>query len=52
MPKIKLTLTVVKSAQKEKKDYELRDTDVPGFLVKVTPTPNAVGRVLVSGGNH
>jgi hypothetical protein len=37
MPKIKLTLTVLKSAQKENKDYELRDTDVPSFLVKVTP---------------
>jgi len=33
----KLTLTVVRSAVKKKKDYQLRDTDAPGFLIKLTP---------------
>jgi integrase len=51
MPKIKLTLTVVKSAQKETKDYELRDTDVPGFLVKVTPAGKKIFMVAYRASN-
>src|SRR5580692_9401933 len=38
MGKIKLTKTVVDGATARAKEYELRDTIVPGFLVKVTPT--------------
>lgn len=36
MAKIKLTKTAVESAVPTEKDYELRDTVVPGFLCKVT----------------
>lgn len=38
MPKLKLTKTLADSAQPEAKDYELRDTVTPGFLLKVTPS--------------
>ena len=38
MPKTKLTKTAVDAAGPQQKDYELRDTVVPGFLLKVTPT--------------
>src|SRR5262245_11185922 len=38
MPKIKLTKTAVDAATPQDRDYELRDTTIPGFLVKVTPT--------------
>jgi integrase len=38
MPKIKLTKTAVDAATPQERDYELRDTTTPGFLVKVTPT--------------
>jgi hypothetical protein len=38
MPKLKLTKIVVDAAQKEEEPYELRDTVIPGFLLKVTPT--------------
>lgn len=37
MPKIKLTKTAVDAASPKDRDYELRDTTIPGFLVKVTP---------------
>jgi integrase len=37
MAKIKLTKTVVDSATLRTEEYELRDTIVPGFLLKVTP---------------
>lgn len=37
MAKIKLTKTVVDTAATKDRDYELRDTIVPGFLLKVTP---------------
>lgn len=38
MPKVKLTKTAVDAASPKERDYELRDTMIPGFLVKVTPT--------------
>ena len=38
MPKIKLTKTVIDGARPEAKDYEIRDTVTPGFLLKVTPS--------------
>lgn len=37
MAKIKLTKTVVDAATFGTRDYELRDTVVSGFLLKVTP---------------
>ena len=37
MPKLKLTKTVAEGATPEAKDYEIRDTAVPGFVLKVTP---------------
>jgi hypothetical protein len=37
MPKIKLTKTAVDAATPQERDCELRDTTIPGFLVKVTP---------------
>src|SRR5690606_38106566 len=37
MPKIKLTKTAVDAATPKDRDYELRDTIVPGFMLKVTP---------------
>jgi integrase len=36
MPRIKLTKTVVATAECRSRDYELRDTATPGFLCKVT----------------
>jgi integrase len=42
MAKIKLTKTAVESAQPQAKDVELRDTVVPGFLCKITPTGRRV----------
>jgi integrase len=38
MPRIKLTKTAVDAARPQQKDYELRDTTVPGFMLKITPT--------------
>jgi len=38
MPKMKLTKTAVDAAVPQRRDYELRDSAVPGFLMKVTPT--------------
>ena len=38
MPRIKLTKTAVDAASPQQRDYELRDTTVPGFMLKVTPT--------------
>ena len=38
MSKIKLTKTVVDTATAHMEPYELRDTLIPGFLLKVTPT--------------
>ena len=37
MPKLKLTKTVVDAAQPQAEPYELRDTIIPGFLLKITP---------------
>ena len=44
MAKIKLTKTAVDAATALAKEYELRDTIVRGFLVKVTP---AGGRIFM-----
>jgi integrase len=42
MATVKLTKTAVDSATPQSKDYELRDTIIPGFLLKVTPTGRKV----------
>ena len=42
MARVKLTKTVVDTAQPQAEDVELRDTLVPGFLLKVTPAGRKV----------
>ncbi len=42
MAKIKLTKTAVDAAQPQAQAVELRDTVVPGFLCKITPTGRKV----------
>jgi hypothetical protein len=42
MAKIKLTKSIVDAAAFRAKEYELRDTVVPGFLLKVTPAGRKV----------
>ena len=42
MTRLKLTKTVVDAARPEKAPYELRDSAIPGFLLKVTPTGRKV----------
>jgi hypothetical protein len=37
MPTLKLTKKAVANANPKGRDYELRDTEVPGFLCKITP---------------
>ena len=42
MAKRKLTKRVVETAPRGDKDHEIRDTEVHGFLCKVTPAGNKV----------
>lgn len=42
MAKIKLTKTVVDTAKPQSLDLEMRDTLIPGFLCKITPTGRKV----------
>ncbi|MBV6389952.1 MAG: hypothetical protein JNIBNLAF_01604 [Nitrosomonas europaea] len=42
MAKLKLTKSVVDAAQPQAQAVELRDTQVPGFLCKITPTGRKV----------
>ena len=51
MPKLKLTKTIVDTAQPEKDPYELRDATIPGFLLKVTPTGRKVFMVAYVANN-
>ena len=51
MPRLKLTKTVVETAQPEKEPYEIRDTAIPGFLVKVTPVGRKVFMVAYVANN-
>ncbi|MDP1963678.1 MAG: site-specific integrase [Reyranella sp.] len=51
MPRLKLTKTVVDTAQPEKEPYELRDAAIPGFLLKVTPTGRKVFMVAYIANN-
>ena len=51
MPRLKLTKTVVDTAQPEKDPYKLRDAAIPGFLLKVTPTGRKVFMVAYVANN-
>ena len=51
MPRLKLTKTVVETAQPEKEPYELRDAAIPGFLLKVTPMGRKVFMVAYVANN-
>lgn len=51
MPKIKLTETVVDGARPEAKDYEIRDTVTPGFLLKVTPSGRRIFMLAYTAAN-
>lgn len=42
MSKVRLTKTVIDAAKPNAKDYEIRDTTIPGLLLKVTPTGRKV----------
>ena len=42
MPRLKLTKTAIDKAVAQERNYELRDTEVPGFLCKVTTTGRRV----------
>ncbi|SJZ78675.1 tyrosine-type recombinase/integrase [Consotaella salsifontis] len=42
MPKLKLTKSAVEAASPKERDYDLRDTLIPGFMVKVTPAGRKV----------
>jgi integrase len=51
MPKIKLTKTAADAATASKEPYELRDTIIPGFLLKVTPTGRKIFMVAYVAAN-
>jgi len=42
MPSIKLTKSVIDTARATTRDYEIRDTIVPGFMCKITPAGRKV----------
>jgi hypothetical protein len=51
MPKLKLTKTVLDAAQPDNDPYEIRDTIVPGFLLKVTPAGRKIFMVAYVANN-
>jgi len=51
MPKLKLTKTAVDAAQPRDTPYELRDTMIPGFLLKVTPIGRKIFMVAYVANN-
>lgn len=51
MSRLKLTKTAAESAAPESKDYELRDTTTPGFLLKVTPAGRKMFMVAYTAAN-
>lgn len=51
MPRLKLTKTVADAAQPKTDPYELRDTAIPGFLLKVTPAGRKVFMVAYVASN-
>ena len=51
MPRLKLTKTIVDTAQPDKDPYELRDAAIPGFSLKVTPTGRKVFMVAYVANN-
>ena len=48
MPSIKLTKSVVDTARPTARDYEIRDTIIPGFFCKITPAGRKTFMPLVS----
>lgn len=46
MPKLKLTKTVADTAAPEAEEYQIRDTTIPGFLLKITPAGRKMSRTL------
>ena len=51
MSKLKLTKTLADASVPRSKDYEIRDTIVPGFLLKVTPAGRKVFMVAYRAAN-
>jgi integrase len=51
MPRLKLTKTAAESAAPQTKEYELRDTVTPGFLLKVTPAGRKMFMVAYTAAN-
>ena len=51
MPKIKLTKTAADAATAGKEPYELRDANIPGFLLKITPTGRKIFMVAYVAAN-
>ncbi len=42
MPTMKLTKSAVDTARPDARDYEIRDTIIPGFFCKITPAGRKV----------
>jgi integrase len=51
MPKLKLTKTAVDAAQPRNTSWELRDTAIPGLLLKVTPAGRKVFMLAYTAAN-
>ncbi len=51
MPKVKLTKTVVDATRPGTVAYELRDTSIPGFLLKVTPKGRKIFMIAYTSNN-
>jgi integrase len=51
MAKLKLTKSVADAAVPKDKDYEIRDTTVPGFLLKVTPAGRKMFMIAYTADN-
>lgn len=51
MPKTKLTKTVAGTAEPKTKIYEIRDTTVPGFLLKIMPSGRKTFMIAYSAAN-
>lgn len=51
MSKLKLTKTAAESSVPQAKEYELRDTVTPGFLLKVTPAGRKMFMVAYTAAN-
>ena len=52
MPRLKLTKTTAESAAPDAKEYELRDTVTPGFLLKIMPSGRKMFMVAARRGDE